>query len=77
MVDLPRAWATTTGSSNIIVAVLDNGAVFHHPSVGAVGATFTTGGGNYRNDGYDFVSVSTATLLSGPGRYRHRQQRRW
>lgn len=67
MVDLPRTWATTTGSSNIIVAVLDNGAVFHHPSVGAAGATFATGGGNYRNDGYDFVSVSNATLCASQG----------
>lgn len=67
MVDLPRSWATTTGSSNIIVAVLDNGAVFFHPSVGAVGATSATGGGNYRNDGYDFVSVSNTTLCAAQG----------
>lgn len=67
MVDLPRAWATTTGSQNVIVAVLDNGAVFFHPSVGAAGANSTTGGGNYRNDGYDFVSVSNATLCAAQG----------
>lgn len=56
MLDLPRAWSITTGSSNVIVAVLDNGIVFHHPSVGAPGATSLTGGGNLRNDGYDFVN---------------------
>jgi subtilisin family serine protease len=63
MLDLPRAWSITTGSSNVIVAVLDNGIVFHHPSVGAAGATSLTGGGNLRNDGYDFVN-NTDPLVS-------------
>jgi subtilisin family serine protease len=67
MIDLPRAWSITTGSPNVIVAVLDNGAVFHHPGVGAVGATYLTGGGNFRNDGYDFVHVSTTFLCSAQG----------
>lgn len=67
MLDLPRAWSTTTGSSNVIVAVLDNGAVFFHPTIGAAGATSATGGGNFRNDGYDFVSVGNATLCAAQG----------
>jgi subtilisin family serine protease len=67
MVDLPRLWSTTTGSANVIVAVLDNGAVFFHPTVGAAGATGATGGGNYRNDGYDFVSMETVSLCSALG----------
>jgi subtilisin family serine protease len=51
----------------VIVAVLDNGAVFHHPGVGAAGATYLTGGGNLRNDGYDFVHVSSTFLCSAEG----------
>jgi subtilisin family serine protease len=67
MIDLPRAWSITTGSAGVIVAVLDNGAVFHHPTVGAAGATAATGGGNFRNDGYDFVSSTSATLCAAEG----------
>src|SRR5437879_9239635 len=33
MVDLPRAWAITTGSPNVIVAVVDMGVRFDHPDV--------------------------------------------
>lgn len=67
MIDLPRAWSITTGSASVIVAVLDNGVVFHHPSVGAAGATAATGGGNFRNDGHDFVSQGNATLCATEG----------
>ena len=46
MVDLPKAWAVTTGSSNVTVAVLDMGVRFEHPSIAA----------NLTTDGYDFVN---------------------
>ena len=46
MVDLPKAWAVTTGSSNVTVAVLDMGVRFEHPSIAP----------NLTTDGYDFVN---------------------
>jgi subtilisin family serine protease len=55
MIGLPEAWAITTGSSNIIVAVVDNGIRFDHPALTA----------NLRNDGYDFVSQTTANFCAG------------
>jgi serine protease len=67
MVGLPAAWSTTTGSSNVIVAVLDNGIRFDHPGIGIAGGSALSGGGNLRNDGYDFVSSSAVSLCSSQG----------
>lgn len=46
MVDLPKAWGVTTGSSNVTVAVLDMGVRFEHTSLAP----------NLTTDGYDFVN---------------------
>jgi len=51
MLDLPKAWAITTGSNNVIVASIDMGTRFDHPSMR----------GNTTADGYDFVSLSPFT----------------
>ena len=51
MLDLPKAWAITTGSSNVIVASIDMGTRFDHPSMR----------GNTTTDGYDFVSLAPFT----------------
>lgn len=46
MVNAPTAWDTTTGSSNVTIAVVDTGAQYDHPDLDAT----------FRSDpGYDFV----------------------
>jgi subtilisin family serine protease len=57
MLDLPRAWRTTTGSNTVLVAVVDDGIRFNHPGIFA----------NLTNDGYDFVSNGVAIPLCGGG----------
>lgn len=48
-VNLPRAWDITTGSSNVIVAVVDTGVLMGHPDLS----------GRLTNDGYDFISQTS------------------
>jgi len=55
MVGLPHAWNTTTGSSSVLVAVVDNGVVFDHPDLA----------GRLTSDGFDFVSMFPDTLCDG------------
>ena len=55
LINLPQAWETTTGSPNIIVAVIDTGVVLGHPDLqGQLVA------------GYDFIS-SAVSSLDGDG----------
>ncbi len=55
MIDLPRAWAITTGSASVLVAVVDNGIRYDHPAVAA----------NLTHDGYDFVTKASVPLCAG------------
>jgi subtilisin family serine protease len=56
LIDLPRAWKVGTGSSTILVAVVDDGTRFDHPSIAP----------NLTTDGYDFVSdADTLPLCAG------------
>lgn len=56
LVDLPRAWAISTGSAAVLVAVVDDGIRFDHPAIAA----------NLTHDGYDFVNnVDSLPLCAG------------
>jgi subtilisin family serine protease len=57
MIDLPEAWSMTTGSANVLVAVVDDGIRFDHPDIAA----------NLTSDGYDFVSGSIPIPLCEGG----------
>jgi len=53
MIDLPKAWSMATGSTSVIVAVVDNGIRFDHPALAL----------NLTNDGYDFASSPRPAFL--------------
>src|SRR6266566_2810018 len=57
LVDLPRAWAITTGSAGVLVAVVDDGIRFDHPGISA----------NLTSDGYDFVNSADSLALCAGG----------
>lgn len=59
--DIESAWAYTTGSSSVVVAVLDTGVRFDHPDLLAVGA------GGKLLSGYDMV-VDVDVANDGGGR---------
>jgi serine protease len=54
------AWALTTGSSSITVAVVDTGVRFDHPDL--VGKFFPGPAGANYGYGYDFVSVTSISV---------------
>ena len=60
-VDAEHAWDTTTGSGDVVIAVLDTGVLFDHPDLGRA-----TAGGRLL-PGFDFIS-NTTFANDGDGR---------
>jgi subtilisin family serine protease len=57
MIDAPRAWATQTGSENVVVAVVDTGIRFDHTALASCTGFQTCSAGNLTTDGYNFVAA--------------------
>jgi serine protease len=60
-IDAERAWDVTTGSNDIVVAILDTGVLYDHPDLQGAGV------GGRLLPGYDFIS-SAAVANDGDGR---------
>ncbi len=58
-IDIEAAWARTTGSPGVVVAVLDTGVRFEHPDLGRVAS------GGKLLPGYDFVTNATVANDGG------------
>lgn len=56
LINLPQAWDTSTGSADVVVAIIDTGILPNHPDLQ----------GQYVNYGYDFVS-DPSNALDGDG----------
>jgi subtilisin family serine protease len=54
LVDAFRVWPTNSGSSSVLVAVVDQGVRFDHPSMAA----------NFTADGYNFVTAGNRLLAA-------------
>ena len=59
-IDATSAWDVTTGSTGVVIAVLDTGVRYDHPDLGAAGS------GGKLLPGYDFVS-NTVVANDGDG----------
>jgi subtilisin family serine protease len=57
MIDVPEAWSINTGSTSVLVAVIDDGIRFDHPAVAP----------NLTSDGHDFVSNPSLIPVCGGG----------
>jgi len=72
-VDAPSAWGVTTGSSSVIIAVLDTGLDTRNPAfAGRLWTNPNPGTGGYRGDihGWNFVS-NNANILDNNGHGTH------
>ncbi|WP_455206099.1 PKD domain-containing protein [Kaarinaea lacus] len=57
LINLPQAWDTTTGSADVIVAVIDTGILANHPDIDSGRLV----------QGYDFISDNTNSRDGEPG----------
>jgi subtilisin family serine protease len=67
--DIPEAWAITTGKPSIKIAVIDNGTELNHPDLNLLTGYDATGGGTYGGpvDGSAFHGTATAGIIGAKG----------